>query len=1209
VLTNIARAEFIFWQGETPPASGVPSAQWFFDPDSWVGGVYPGAVELPPNDRDIARYQFRSDVTPVNDTWIVQLGTTGPNLPASHTAAYIYPGNWEFRFESPGAPGAPPIPAGSYTLTGFPGGSLIVGNIAGATDLTVEGYPTTRHLELLTTDGTTIAVVAGADATLTLSNATWREQSAINIGYRGTGALNVESGGRLITNHYISLGQGDPAGHGSVTISDGGRVSASYSHIASVPGSSGDAVITGEDSEWINFTEMVVGYGGHGTMTITEGAGLRSARGFIGLQTGSIGNARISGVGSSWITTDYMVVGDQGQGTLTIDADGQTVISGHVIVGSRGQGTLMVQNGGGLTNTFAHVGDVAGGVGTAIITGVGSTWIQSDALIVGQSGNGALRVEAGALVSNTFSHIASQPGSLGSAVVTGAGSTWTNSDALIVGHLGDGTLRIEDGATVTNTFSHIASQVSPQLRSTGSAIVTGMDSSWTLSDALIVGHLGDGTLRVEAGAMVSNTFSHIASQPGSTGSAVITGMGSQWTNSSVLTVGHLGIGELQIRDGAKVASTTLTIGSEAGSVGRATVIGNGSQWTHTDALIVGHRGDGTLLIEDGAEVSNGLSWIGPLSGGTGSVTVTGAGSKWVSSYLAIANDGVEAGGTASLIIRDGGSVEVGSRMRVASTGTIDIDNGSLNVTSVGPVDHNFRILDEADSDANVTIRNGGDFVVAANAVAEINGNVEISSNSSMTLGGQSTTAIRGRLRLVGNANVARATVQDNATLIVDELEDVRFDNLSTVGLNSTVRLNAMTLGGTQTPPPTPTQFSGNLQIGHSEGSGGTSIDGIEVSGEQLNDDTPKVLNVGNELVAGFDAPGVLRVRFGGDVNSKSAWIAKHAGSDGTVIVAGTSAGFPGPGARLNVEERMQVGGLESHAAGGSALLDVQPGGGATVGTQLHLGPNGTVQVDNFAARVLVAPGPFDNGSDDGVVEVYEDGMLSGNGLIRANVLNHGLVSPGASAGRLRIEGDYLQDEGVLSIEIGGTTAGTQFDQLIVDGAAELGGTLEVNLIDGFSPRAGSSFAILTATDGIEGNFNSIELPNLSSGKIWSYPHFDLQGLNSFILTVLQPETGDYNGNGIVDTADFIVWRKTMGQFGGGLAADGNGNGQIDSGDYDVWRTNFGRTVDSASSASTQSANQERAVPEPATLFLALFGGAIAICLAERRRMLRSSRPQ
>ncbi len=55
--------------------------------------------------------------------------------------------------------------------------------------------------------------------------------------------------------------------------------------------------------------------------------------------------------------------------------------------------------------------------------------------------------------------------------------------------------------------------------------------------------------------------------------------------------------------------------------------------------------------------------------------------------------------------------------------------------------------------------------------------------------------------------------------------------------------------------------------------------------------------------------------------------------------------------------------------------------------------------------------------------------------------------------------------------------------------------------------------------------------------------------------------GDYNTDGTVDTADFIIWRFTMGDtvtpFSG---ADGDGSGVIDQGDYNLWRAHFGDTL-------------------------------------------------
>jgi hypothetical protein len=79
-----------------------------------------------------------------------------------------------------------------------------------------------------------------------------------------------------------------------------------------------------------------------------------------------------------------------------------------------------------------------------------------------------------------------------------------------------------------------------------------------------------------------------------------------------------------------------------------------------------------------------------------------------------------------------------------------------------------------------------------------------------------------------------------------------------------------------------------------------------------------------------------------------------------------------------------------------------------------------------------------------------------------------------------------------------------------------------------------------------------------------------------------PLVGDYNGNGVVDAADYVVWRNSLGSTTA-LAADGSGNHLVDQADYDLWRSNFGRSASGAGSAETPSS----AVPEPATVELVL----------------------
>ena len=81
-------------------------------------------------------------------------------------------------------------------------------------------------------------------------------------------------------------------------------------------------------------------------------------------------------------------------------------------------------------------------------------------------------------------------------------------------------------------------------------------------------------------------------------------------------------------------------------------------------------------------------------------------------------------------------------------------------------------------------------------------------------------------------------------------------------------------------------------------------------------------------------------------------------------------------------------------------------------------------------------------------------------------------------------------------------------------------------------------------------------------------------------------TGDYNGNGMVDAADYIVWRKSQNQQGSGLAADSNGDGIVNGTDYNFWRSRVGNVVGSGLGAGA-------AVPEPAAMSLLVVAAVLA----------------
>lgn len=92
------------------------------------------------------------------------------------------------------------------------------------------------------------------------------------------------------------------------------------------------------------------------------------------------------------------------------------------------------------------------------------------------------------------------------------------------------------------------------------------------------------------------------------------------------------------------------------------------------------------------------------------------------------------------------------------------------------------------------------------------------------------------------------------------------------------------------------------------------------------------------------------------------------------------------------------------------------------------------------------------------------------------------IAPGASAGKLTIEAEYIQEpDGVLEIEIAGRTPETEHDVLDVVGNAALAGTLDVRLINGFQPVKGDRFTILTCTSR-QGEFDQLVAPPVPAAR-------------------------------------------------------------------------------------------------------------------------------
>ncbi len=153
--------------------------------------------------------------------------------------------------------------------------------------------------------------------------------------------------------------------------------------------------------------------------------------------------------------------------------------------------------------------------------------------------------------------------------------------------------------------------------------------------------------------------------------------------------------------------------------------------------------------------------------------------------------------------------------------------------------------------------------------------------------------------------------------------------------------------------------------------------------------------------------------------------------------------------------------------------------------------------------------------------------------------------------------------------IGGSTVAFQASASSGEGIYAASGGLLNAVIETGQPLFGSTVTSL--------DFESLGLDAGGSGNL-AFIYGLANGATGVALATPTPPSliGDYNGNGTVDAADYVVWRNGLGTT-------------YSQNDYDVWRSHFGQPSGSAAGATADAA-----VPEPATLVL-LVTGMLAMC--------------
>jgi len=160
-------------------------------------------------------------------------------------------------------------------------------------------------------------------------------------------------------------------------------------------------------------------------------------------------------------------------------------------------------------------------------------------------------------------------------------------------------------------------------------------------------------------------------------------------------------------------------------------------------------------------------------------------------------------------------------------------------------------------------------------------------------------------------------------------------------------------------------------------------------------------------------------------------------------------------------------------------VDISAGSSLTIGgTSTNYNQSGTTAVTTVDGRLSLPIGGSANitgGTLQGAGQLYGD-VSVGNAAGGAAATF--IVGDSRKASALIImENNYTQlATGVMDVQIGGTTVGSQYSQINVTGPVTLGGTLSAALINNFKPVSGDQFIVINAPSGVTGTFATVNIP-------------------------------------------------------------------------------------------------------------------------------------
>ena len=448
---------------------------------------------------------------------------------------------------------------------------------------------------------------------------------------------------------------------------------------------------------------------------------------------------------------------------------------------------------------------------------------------------------------------------------------------------------------------------------------------------------------------------------------------------------------------------------------------------------------------------------------TGTVTLSGANTYTGATSI---NGGV---------LSIGADANLGAAPGAATPDYLSFDGGTLQTTATFALNANRGITFNA---GGGTIETASATTLTYAGIAAGAGGLTKAGTGDLLLAGANsytgtTTVSTGTLR-ISNAGALGATgagsettVASGATLSVEggittaEALTLNGSGASGAGAltatgNSTVS-GAITLG---TGTPTVGVAAGPDTLTLSGTVGGTSLTKVGLG-------TLSLTNSNTYSGATNVNAGVLRVSGGTAISDTSA-VTVAAGAQLNLQASetiGSLAGATGGTVQLNANT-LTTGGDNADTSFAGQIIGTGALTKAGTGTFLLTGANSYLGVTTINAGTLLVNGSIASPT----TSVNATGTLGGSGTTGAvNVAGGGTLSPGAGAGILHTGSVTFAAGANFSAELGGTTAGADYDRLSATGTVNLGGaTLTGSLLG--SPVVGTSYTIITTTAGVSGLF-------------------------------------------------------------------------------------------------------------------------------------------